>query len=683
MEYKYKIMDPKQLTQDSEYGIYGPIALLAVIQQTYGRLIATNDWPALSINLPESNIAFKSPTSTKLSNTTIQCFRCGENHHIRNCPQPDKRRNATSTYQTGSNSKGLAPWKYIEPKNLSSTITDQHGKVWKFCTKCMCRYTKKVGIYQLSHYDNEHDDTKIRTYLNVESPATKRHNDDYHEGNLASAKDTTKSPEYLGAWNASYFIDFSLPDCTLSSFSINFINQDQQGYTSTATPNRHPVIIDSGASLAITPFYNDFIEPLTLPPGNLILGGMANGLKIEGTGLVKWWFQNTKGIDVPIYSYAYYVPKAPAWLLSPQRLFDQSNYTKGNFTGTSKGIHLHIENDHFVFKYDPRSFLPIGYAAISSPTYIQTNLSIHHEENQNLTSVQKLLLHWHDRFGHLNLPAVQRILRAPPFIIAKFREASKCSIQTLRCSICQYAKHHRKALPSTTVSTHTLPDLNAITGSLKRNHLRPGAKISVDHFESRILGRTFDSFEKLSSEMFKGGCIFIDHASGFVHIEHQIGFSAIETIRAKQSFEQLALSFGVVVESYLTDSGTFKASLFVQHLRNHNQSIHFCGANAHHKNGIAERGVRSISNMARAMLLHASTLWKSGIDASLWPMAVKYTSYLYNLPNLFGICPCDVFTGTTIPRYRLSSIHVWGCPIYVLDPKLQAGEKLPRWQPRS
>jgi peptide methionine sulfoxide reductase MsrB len=89
MEYKYKIMDPKQLTQGSEYGIYGTIALLAVIQQTYGQLIATNDWPALSINLPESNIAFKTPTSTKLSNTTIRCFRCGENHHIRNCPQPD------------------------------------------------------------------------------------------------------------------------------------------------------------------------------------------------------------------------------------------------------------------------------------------------------------------------------------------------------------------------------------------------------------------------------------------------------------------------------------------------------------------------------------------------------------------------------------------------------------------
>jgi hypothetical protein len=57
MVYNYKILDPKKLTQDSEYGIYGPIPLLAIMQQTYGRLIATNDWPALSAKFPESNIA--------------------------------------------------------------------------------------------------------------------------------------------------------------------------------------------------------------------------------------------------------------------------------------------------------------------------------------------------------------------------------------------------------------------------------------------------------------------------------------------------------------------------------------------------------------------------------------------------------------------------------------------------
>jgi hypothetical protein len=28
-------------------------------------------------------------------------------------------------------------------------------------------------------------------------------------------------------------------------------------------------------------------------------------------------------------------------------------------------------------------------------------------------------------------------------------------------------------------------------------------------------------------------------------------------------------------------------------------------------------------------------------------------------------------------------LHVWGCPLYVLDPKTQQGKKLPRWEPRS
>jgi hypothetical protein len=180
--------------------------------------------------------------------------------------------------------------------------------------------------------------------------------------------------------------------------------------------------------------------------------------------------------------------------------------------------------------------------------------------------------------------------------------------------------------------------------------------------------------------MFKGGCIFIDHASSFVHLEYEIGFSGVETICAKETFEQMALSYGIVIERYLSDSGTFKASLFIQHVRNHNPSIHFCGANAYHKNGVAECGIRFISNMARAIILHSSTLWKN----VQWPMTVKYASYLYNhLPNSVGICPHDIFSGSTIPQHCLLSIHVWGCPVNVLDPKLQAGEKLPCWQPRS
>jgi hypothetical protein len=39
-----------------------------------------------------------------------------------------------------------------------------------------------------------------------------------------------------------------------------------------------------------------------------------------------------------------------------------------------------------------------------------------------------------------------------------------------------------------------------------------------------------------------------------------------------------------------------------------------------------------------------------------------------------GLMPADVFTGSTVPRHQLKEIHVWGCPVYVLDPHLQAGQ---------
>ena len=56
----------------------------------------------------------------------------------------------------------------------------------------------------------------------------------------------------------------------------------------------------------------------------------------------------------------------------------------------------------------------------------------------------------------------------------------------------------------------------------------------------------------------------VDHDSGYLHVEHQLGFSAVESIRAKQSFENMAFEHGVVVQSSLTDSKAFKANTFVE-----------------------------------------------------------------------------------------------------------------------
>ena len=446
-----------------------------------------------------------------------------------------------------------------------------------------------------------------------------------------------------------------------------------------ASHKLQPIIFDTGASLAITGDKQDFLPSTYHEVTTLKLGGMAAGASITGVGDVAWTFACSNGDQLALITKCYHVPSANSRLLSPQKLFDKQNGQTGKFWGDEDMFHLQYDRKPSIdIPYSLDSNLPIGYALTSPESDTpQVNTMILDEDNQNLTAGQKLLLEYHYKFGHTNMPLVQQILRSEGFTAGKFAPATKCVPP--KCAICEMAKGHRK---STKGQIHT-PNPER-QGTLKVNDLRPGATVSVDHFESRLKGRTFDSFGKATSDQYIGGCIFVDHSSGYVHIEFQLGFSAIETIRAKQNFEQFAFNNGVIPITYLTDSGAFKANKFVQHIRDHNQKIKYCGTNAHHQNGVAERSIRTISNMARAMILHASAHWKHGIDASMWPMAVKYSTYIYNaLPRTNGISPCDLFFGTRVPRHKLRNLHVWGCPVYVLNPSLQAGKKIPRWEPRS
>ena len=180
--------------------------------------------------------------------------------------------------------------------------------------------------------------------------------------------------------------------------------------------------------------------------------------------------------------------------------------------------------------YDSRNWLHIATCRNIKWTP-SLNLTITNDNNQNLSPAKRRLLNWHYRLGHRNLRDVQLILRSPPFGSEKFLSASRISFEDRpMCEICQYAKAKRK---NTHGKTTTI-DLQS-QGDLKKEHLRPGASVSVDHFESRIKGRTYTSYGRPTSEHYVGGCVFVDHMSGYIHIEHQLGFSSSETIRGKQA----------------------------------------------------------------------------------------------------------------------------------------------------
>jgi hypothetical protein len=62
---------------------------------------------------------------------------------------------------------------------------------------------------------------------------------------------------------------------------------------------------------------------------------------------------------------------------------------------------------------------------------------------------------------------------------------------------------------------------------------------------------------------------------------------------------------------------------------------------------------------------------------------VTYATHVYNTTPKDGVCPAVILFGLAVAIHRLMDLHVCGCPVYVLDPKIQQGQKLPRWAPRS
>jgi len=258
------------------------------------------------------------------------------------------------------------------------------------------------------------------------------------------------------------------------------------------------------------------------------------------------------------------------------------------------------------------------------------NLCVSDEVNQNLTLAQKQLLQWHFKLGHTSFATLQALTRKGqlPSII------SRCAPPL--CASCRFGAASRT--PTGKSSHHQVPEVQGGHGHIKANDLQPGQRVSVDNYDSRVRGRLRTSAGKTSpDQMYCGGTIFVDHATGLIHVEHQSSLSAAETLRSKNFFERMAYSHGTQILNYHADNEIFTSQEFSQHLQQEDQPLTLSGVRAHHQNAVAERALKTVVYRARIMLLHASLRWPESADASLWPMAFLHATYLWNLtPNPFS-----------------------------------------------
>jgi hypothetical protein len=449
------------------------------------------------------------------------------------------------------------------------------------------------------------------------------------------------------------------------------------------------LIFDTGCTKTSTGFVEDFVvgtlEDLSTP---IHMNGIAGGLEIKQQGTVRYEVLDDKGELQVLETNAFYIPSLCCRLFSPHTFIRDLQQT-GSDPEEVAEMRLRHNNATFVWpnkacltiEYDRQTHLPRVRAykdAVSTAGALALNGCVTSETNQNLTAAQKLLLRWHFRLGHIGFATVQWLGRKG-YLGPHGDKMGEMKLEAPKCAACQFGKQNKTSTP-THHSTKDSP------GSLTKEKLSPGELIFSDQYESRTPGRAFTSKGLAASTLkYAGGTLFIDAASSFIHLSHQVGLTAAETIESKMRFERDAMSHGVSIQAYHTDNGIFTSREFMKDLSEKGQGISLSGVSAQFQNGSAENGIKIVVRNARTMMLHVALRWPKMSDTTLWPMALSHAVYLWNQTpkSETGVAPVEVFTGTILTPQVLRNSHPWGCPAYVLAPKLKDGQKIPKWDPRS
>jgi hypothetical protein len=283
-------------------------------------------------------------------------------------------------------------------------------------------------------------------------------------------------------------------------------------------------------------------------------------------------------------------------------------------------------------------------------------------------SSQADLLRWHYRLGHVSFAKI-RLLALLGILPRKL-----AVVKPPKCAGCLYGSMTRR--PWRTKSAQNKSKLRIV-------HL-PGECISVDQLESQLPGFVTQLKGKLTRKRYKAATVFVDHASRLSYVHLQESLTSKETVEAKHAFKAFSRSFGIKIRHYHADNGRFADNAFLKDVAISGQTISFCGVNAHFQNGIAEKMIRDLQESTRKQLLHAKARWPRAVELSLWPYALHLANHLRNsLPDRDdATSPIERFSRVEVAPH-LKENHPFGCPVYALNNRLQAGNRIPKWDSRA
>src|SRR5210317_1868431 len=188
---------------------------------------------------------------------------------------------------------------------------------------------------------------------------------------------------------------------------------------------------------------------------------------------------------------------------------------------------------------DHATFMPllICFKDVEATVNAMAQGCVTDEANPKLSPRQKLLLRLHYKLGHVGMQHLKFLLRVFKLFGAQGMMAANNEVVPPPCSSCVAGGMERKPIA---------PGLNKTTqdhtkrGSLKREQLIRGQKIFSDQFVSLTeKGRNYNNKGQQRSNLnYVGGTIFVDAATGYMSVKHQVSFTGGETSTSMLDFER-------------------------------------------------------------------------------------------------------------------------------------------------
>ena len=484
-----------------------------------------------------------------------------------------------------------------------------------------------------------------------------------------------------------------------------------------------PVGIDNRCSACISHRLEDFVEP-PVPVNRVIKGFGGSRMSNIKMGTIKWkWEDDTGLVHDMLIPDSYYAPDAGVRLLSPQHWsqhhgrqqhsrcvtrHDQVTLSWGD--SHTKTVPLD-HNNVATFALAPGYKQYHAFCAQAETSDVQDDTSpmcfpcvpdtIKDDDSTNIrmtplecgfdfkslqeapevspdpievthASTSAEFLHYHHKFGHISPKKIQ-LMAKQGLLPAKL---ATCPVPI--CTACLYGTSTKRPWQSKPSATDKAR-LSPITS--------PGQCVHVDFMTSPTPGFIAQLTGALTYKRYNHAAIYVDRFTGYGFVHLQKSISEEETLQGKLAFEAHCRQHNVTVRHYHADNGIFAGNGWRNACRQEGQGLSFAGVNAHHQNGVAERRIRTLQDMARTMLIHAHKRWPNAITANLWPYALRMANDSINAtPSLQvkgNTTPVELFANTKVATNPKYWFH-FGCPVYVLAEQLQSSKPIfHKWKERA